>query len=86
MIISVTERDIRLGRKYHTSNTRCPVARALHRAGLKRAHVGVSWFSLKPPKKREDFRTLPPGAINFINALINNREDLEPFSFRIKVA
>jgi len=41
--IKVTAADIRLGKKHMTSNTLCPIGRALRRSVSKDIEVGVDW-------------------------------------------
>lgn len=81
MVIKVTQRHIDLGRSHDTSNTRCPVARALRAAGFKRARVGVEWAHGGNDKK---LIILPKKVRSFIvDKLIRNSGAMRPFSFRL---
>jgi len=85
--IAVTARHIRLGRYHRTSNTLCPVARALHAAGLKKAQVGVStaWTEYDVSTgKFTGLIALPKAAFNFIeNKLIRDPKSMKPFKFKL---
>jgi hypothetical protein len=82
MKIEVTEKDIRLGKKYNTSNTHCPVARAIRRAGLKNVGVGVEWAGIGIYNKTVK---LPVRVVNFIKRLCDSEkhDTLKPFTFTL---
>jgi hypothetical protein len=84
MKISVSKQDITLGKKTPISNTRCPVARAMKRAGLKNVCVGITWANFESRKKFQqiNFRRK---VSRFIEDLTENKP-LKPFSFSIRVA
>jgi hypothetical protein len=81
MKIEVTERDIKLGMKTMVSNTKCPVARALHRAGFKNVLVGVSSVSRKDRPDRVAIR-LPEHVSHLIHIMCGNNPP-NPFSFNL---
>lgn len=77
MKITVTADDIRLGIKDPTSGTKCPVARAFKRVGIKNINVGVEGAFADGEEI-----LLPKKAVSFIKDMCNE-EPLKPFSFMI---
>lgn len=85
MKIIVSKKDIKLGLKTIVSNTKCPVARAIRRAGLKGVSVGVNWArsvyggDISLPKEVVtaishmcDTRTMEPFSFSFTKQQVNN--------------
>lgn len=79
MRIYVSAKDIKLGLKTPCSNTLCPVARAIRRAGLKGVRVGVELFSSH--RQRADVFT-PTRVIAAIRGMCAG-DGMKPFSFTI---
>lgn len=77
MKITVSEKDIKLGLKTICSNLRCPVARAIRRAGLKGVTVGVGWAKTKYGEI-----ILPDTAIKAILGMCDT-STMQPFSFTL---
>lgn len=82
MKIEVTAKDIKLGSMI--SNDKCPVARAIKRAGLKKVLVGVDWASMTPYSIDHEVR-LPEKVADNIRAMIRG-EVLKPFHFSLTKA
>lgn len=85
MKVHVSEADIKKGIKTVTSNTHCPVARAIRRAtGKRNVLVGVNWYIIGKKYTCEGEKMLPVIAVNFINTMLEDNFDrLEPFTFSI---
>ena len=85
MRVYVSRADITEGLKTMTSNSHCPIARAIKRATKKKSVlVGVDWYMFAKKYALEKERRLPPSVTAFINNMCEKRFDLlEPFSFSI---
>ena len=79
MKITVTQRDIERGSKFHC--TRCPVARAIRRKLNCRLEVFCTYGLLFNPKQ---YFKIPSIASIFIKDF-DNEKPVRPFSFELKV-
>lgn len=82
MKIKVTKEDIRLGSSKICDGTKCPIARAMKRAGIKIGHVGVTFYRLENQSLR---RQLPTHVTRFICDICDG-EKVKPFIFELKNA
>lgn len=78
MRIYVSANDIKLGLKTLTSSTKCPVARAIRKAGLKGVYVGVGYARMENGGEIK----LPSKATGAIQNMCN-QHSMEPFSFTL---
>lgn len=77
MKIEVTAKDIKLGIKTPNSNIKCPVARALRRAGFKQLLVGT--YTVHAKQKSITLSEKTTGAIQYMCAT----NTMTPFNFTL---